>query len=238
MAAPRFFLPETDLAPGVVTLPENEARHAAGPLRLRAGEAAELFDGAGAVACGRIVRIDASRVEVEVEAVRTVPPQRPAVHLAVAVPKGKRLQVMIEKCTELGAASIRFVRFARSVAGGGGQPTKWRRWAVEACKQCRRAHLPHVYGSVTLDEWLDNRPDGLVLVGDPDGMPLREALDAEPPERDIHVLIGPEGGLSDEERQRCAEHDARAVQFSPHVLRIETAAMAGVAGVRVLRGTA
>ena len=106
----RFFA--EDLSPGPLALAAGEAHHALHVLRLRAGTEVELFDGRGGTAAGTIAAVRRGEVTVEVAAIRpAVEREGPAIHLASAVPKGKRLDWLLEKATELGAASLRPVAF-------------------------------------------------------------------------------------------------------------------------------
>jgi len=120
---PRFFAgsipPPGGTEPVVVELDPSETHHARNVLRLQAGNAVELFDGAGGTATGRITAIHRDRTVVAIESWFEVQ-ARPPLHirLAFAIPKGDRLEWLIEKATELGVAELQPVRFARSIAGG------------------------------------------------------------------------------------------------------------------------
>jgi 16S rRNA (uracil1498-N3)-methyltransferase len=235
---PRFFVPDLAEAPGTVALAPAEAHHAARVLRLKAGAAVELFDGRGRRATARLAEVGRRRVTAEIErAWAEPPPAGPRIHLATAVPKGSRADWLVEKATELGAASLVPVLFERSVGGKAAlSPAKGRRWlaqAVAAAKQSGADLLPEVRPSARLEEVLEAAAGGLILVGDPgeDAHPVPEALARRRPEQDIWILVGPEGGLTAPERQALRATGAVPVRLGRSVLRVETAAMALLAAV-------
>lgn len=224
MSQPWFYAP--DLHSGEQELAPEEAGHAAGARRLRAGEEVALFDGRGRVGYGALTGVSAKRVTVLIDRLEE---QLPGVRLtvAVAVPKGKRLQMMIEKLTELGVSVIQPLRFARSVAEGGADPVnKWGRWTIEAAKQCRRARLPEILPlldfSAYAAQMMKNNASS-VFLADAEGVsPAALLADVADPV----CLIGPEGGLSPEEFALCAAAGWQRLRLGCHVLRIETAALA------------
>jgi 16S rRNA (uracil1498-N3)-methyltransferase len=173
-------------------------------------------------------------VAVRITRLRRAEPVRPLLTVATAVPKGKRWQQLVEKCTELGASRIRPVRFRQSVAEGGSDPAKWRRWAVEAAKQCGRAWLPEVPAPVDLGAFLGEADAGVAYVCDPRGEPLLKFAAHMGVAEAVTVLVGPEAGLMPEEAELCREHGLAPLRLGPHVLRIETAAQAACAAVRAL----
>ena len=240
----RFFV--EDLSAEPIMLTGGEAHHAANVLRLKVGAEVELFDGRGGRALGRITQVRRSEVTVEVthRLDRPARPQ-PVVHLGFAVPKGKRLDWLLEKATELGAASLRPVAFERSVAGeddlSGHKQQRWQQHCVAAAKQCGLDFLPELAQVQAAAEFAAHaRSAGwLSLVGDPGEacVPLRAALDEWAPGWEIALLVGPEGGLTDAERHVLAEAGFAAVRLGSTTLRIETAAVALLAAVTAMCGT-
>ncbi|MFP4052481.1 MAG: RsmE family RNA methyltransferase [Phycisphaerae bacterium] len=238
----RFYAPAVaTLADGqpdaemIVPLPEEEARHATQVLRLRTGDAMELFDGTGKVARGRLKSACKRAVDVQVEQVRQRNRPGAVVTVAFAVPKGKRLDWLLEKCTELGAAVLQPVRFERSVAGEGEfSESKRRRWAihcVQACKQSGGDFLPDIRAPLPLGEYLVAEDTTRRLLGDPEGQAIASVAG---PHDSAAVLIGPEGGLSDPERRSAIDAGFRPVRLGHTVLRVETAAVAMLAALRAL----
>ncbi len=234
---PRFFaLP---INPPAVELPAAEAHHALNVLRLRAGMEVEVFDGQGAHAVGRISH--ARHGQVTVTVLRVDPPTcrpEPVVHLAFAVPKGKRLDWLLEKATELGAASLQPVVFQRSVAGGEelseGKRDRWLTHCIAAAKQCGLDFLPAIRDTINVVELCKSSavPAGedqvLQLLGDiePDAVPFAAALADVPPGAEVRLLVGPEGGVTPQERALALAAGFRPVRLGSTTLRVETAALA------------
>jgi len=247
--APRFFVPP---APGVrapmvvgqdVALPPPETHHAAHVLRLGPGDTVEVFDGCGGAAAGPLVAVDRRSAVVRVETVYPLAAApRPALRLAFAVPKGKRLDWLLEKATELGVARLAPVAFARSVAGrhplGPGARRRWSARCIAAAKQARVAYLPVVEPVRPVAAAI--APAGPGIVGDPaPGAPgLADALGAlaaATPDT-VHIYVGPEGGLTDDERAAFAGAGVTAVRLGSTILRTETASVALLAATVALLG--
>jgi len=236
-----------DLSPSRVVLSAEESHHAAAVLRLRPGALVELFDGTGRVARGSILQTSRGTVTVAVNGRRSVARGAPVVHLAFAVPKAKRLNWLLEKSTELSAASLTPAVFRRSVAGATGDkppssgPRRWMAHCIPAAKQCGLNFLPQIRPSAPLETFLSSCPAGMRLLGDcsEGAAPLQEALtSADTLDGDAHVvLVGPEGGLTDDERQAALAADFLPVRLGETTLRTETAAVALLAAVVAMRSS-
>ncbi len=232
MGLPRFYAPV--LLTGRIDLEPQEAEHASGARRLRAGDEVEVFDGRGTVGTGRL--LEAGRtLAVELQSLRHDPESALRLTVAVAVPKGKRLQMMVEKLTELGADEIRPVRFERSVAEGGDPVSKWGRWAVEAAKQCRRNWLPKLHPLQDFHDFLRGTDPSTLWLADAAGDVPHGGQPGLTNSR-LTCLIGPEGGLSPAEFAACEARGVRKIRLGGNVLRIETAALAFCAVAQVLAG--
>jgi 16S rRNA (uracil1498-N3)-methyltransferase len=214
----RRFLVEAARAGLTVELPREEARHAIRSLRLDAGEPIVVFDGKGAEYDARIVRIQSARVLVEVGAARTAEAGRRFV-IATAVPKGNRLDWMVEKLAELGAAEIVPVAFRRSVATvTDAKRARLERIAVSAAKQSGRATLPVVAAEIAFERLLERTGTASRVASPGAGASLGAGAEC--------VVIGPEGGLTAEEAAALVGRGAVAVSLGRNILRIETAAVA------------
>jgi len=236
MALPWFHLdplPES----GVVWLPKEEAKHATGPRRLGEGDAVVLFDGRGTLAHATLVGTRDRRgdVEARVDSIERHTPIAPRIELATALPKGDRLATLIDMATQAGVDHLIPLRCEWGVVKPHeATPDRWARIAIEAAKQSRRAWMP-TFG----------RPQGVaeacrcgegvrVLIAHPGGEPIAAAsrpTASRAPET-VRVLIGPEGGFSPGELAAAARAGAIRVSLSPHVLRVETAAVVATALVR------
>jgi 16S rRNA (uracil1498-N3)-methyltransferase len=205
-------------------------------MRLRAGDAIELFDGTG-WSCAAAVERTSRR---DVETVLTGPPAFQArnpsnVILAVAAPKQDRMRWLVEKGTELGVARVMPIVTQRStVAPGAGALRKFEDAVIQACKQCGRNDLMAIDPPRSWEDLLDvvrAVDSSEVVIGDPRGAPLRQlALERF---RSGHpnwlAIIGPEGGLTADEIQQATDAGAQPASWGPYILRIETAAIAAAA---------
>ncbi|MDR1611268.1 MAG: 16S rRNA (uracil(1498)-N(3))-methyltransferase [Planctomycetota bacterium] len=235
MAEPhRFLASEPLLAPGEYALGPEESHHAFRVMRMAAGDAITLFDGFGRYGAAAISLADRDRVTARITEI--LEDSRPRVHLtiATAMPKGKRWQVLVEKCTELGVDRILPLLLDRSVAKGEGDPARWRRWAIEAAKQSRRARLPEILepGTLAAAIALAEREAAALFVGSPGGESPKAYAAPLAASGKALIVIGPEGGLSEREREWCGRAAAAEIRLSPFALRIETAAAAACTLIR------
>ncbi|MCX7934538.1 MAG: 16S rRNA (uracil(1498)-N(3))-methyltransferase, partial [Planctomycetota bacterium] len=213
--APRFFIAKDLLRVGVVSLPASEAQHAAKVLRLQPGDRLEIGDGEGKIGAARLQAINGGAVTAMVEEIRFYPEPRPRLTLATAIPKGKRWQWLVEKCTELGAARLHPLRFRRSIAQGEGDVGKWRRWALEASKQSRRIYLPRISAPQSFSDFLPAHT-GLLFWATPAGAPAADYAGRIQNAEEIAVIIGPEGDLTVEERKTCEIAGALPLSLGQH----------------------
>jgi 16S rRNA (uracil1498-N3)-methyltransferase len=229
----RFFTP-AGLAADTAELTGPEAHHLLHVLRLGVGDDVELFDGRGVQAVGQVEA--ATRQAVRLRIISQPASSRAKTRsliLATAMPKGDRFGWLVEKATELGVERLIPLITQRSVVDAGvGKLDKVRRTVIEACKQCGRNDLmtiapPAPWSDVVAREFVV--PDRLILVAHPGGDPWSAATPSAM--QQTLIAIGPEGGFTDEETELAQRHGARLVHLGANVLRIETAAIAAVAGL-------
>ena len=224
------FYTEILLQPGgAVTLDEAEARHLMQVLRHKPGDEVVVFDGRGAEADARIESASKRGATLQVLAVRTTEPDGPPrLTIATAVPKGDRFRWLVEKATELGVDRLIPLSTERSVVDP--RDTKldrMRQAVVAACKQCRRNRLMEISPTATLTQFLaEPSAVSALAVAHPKGRPASEWLGAVPSTIPLAVLVGPEGGLTDEEVERAITAGAERIALGAHILRIETAVIA------------
>lgn len=232
----------TALAAGaLVEVRGAAATHVTRVLRLRPGDALTLFNGDGSDYHGRIQAPGRNSVMVEVQGVAAARAESPLViTLVQGIARGDRMDLVVQKATELGVAAIQPVLTARSVvrldaAGREKRLEHWRGVVIAACEQCGRARLPAIAALLPLPDWLA-RPAGsaLRLQLDPEsGEPLAGAARGADA---IELLVGPEGGLEDGERALARRCGYRSARLGPRVLRSETAAIAALAVVQAAAG--
>ncbi|MFO0967496.1 MAG: 16S rRNA (uracil(1498)-N(3))-methyltransferase [Gemmataceae bacterium] len=223
--AERFFL-DQPLALGLVELSGPEARHLAQVRRFRPGDAVTLFNGDGKEYAGRVEAIERRTVLIQLD--QTIEPQRElpfTLHVASALPKGDRAQFLVEKLTEIGAASLTPLVCHRSVVQPGeGKMEKLERYVVEASKQCGRNVLMQVEEPTVWANFLGRRASGEVMLLAHPGESVA-ALPVLAPGSVCRIAIGPEGGFTDEETRLALEAGWRRVSLGPRILRVETAAL-------------
>ena len=232
---PRIHCPLPLAAGARVALPPAAARHVQ-VLRLQPGDALTLFSGAGGQWSATVARMGRAQVEVEVGAHAAIEREAArAVHLAVGMPANERMDWLVEKAAELGAASIQPVTAARSVLKLAGERAdkkveRWQSIAIAACEQCGRNRVPAVHAPLPLADWLRQGAgaDGarLLLSLRAGAQPLRAAAgDAQT----VWLLHGPEGGFTAREEDEALAQGWRGASLGSRVLRAETASVAALA---------
>ena len=237
--APRFYcaaLPAPRLHEAEAVLDADQARHARKVLRLTPGTPVELIDGQGGLAPAVIDRYEGPHAVCRVRDVMRFERPAPEVTIVAAVPKGPRAEMMVEQLSQLGVDRLIPVRSARSVVDPrAGKLEKFARQAVESCKQCGRLWSMEVWPTADLEEVLRGT-EGLKLVAHPAtgsaGAGLPAVVERVRKAEAVTVLIGPEGGFTDQEVDRAEAADFERWRIAPHVLRIETAAATAAALLR------
>lgn len=234
---PRFHCPVPLAAGLALELPPGAARHVQ-VLRLQPGARITLFNGEGGEYDAVVERMGRSDVAVRVESHDPVEREAPReVHLAVAMPANERMDWLVEKATELGAAGIQPLMAERSVLRLSGERAQkkqahWQAIAVAACEQCGRNRVPRVHEVTELRAWLARAtPPGatrLLLSLQALSMPLRDAAGRD---GSVVFLTGPEGGWSDAEERAARDAGFRPVTLGARVLRAETASLAALAAL-------
>jgi len=232
----RFFL-EPEGWSGSPALSGEEAKHCARVMRLGPGERIEVFDGEGRSADAELREVARDRVSLELGPARHEAPPAVPVTLAPAVLKGRAMEWLVQKAVELGAGELRPVHAEHGVARAEpGKEAKWRRVALEACKQCGRNRLPRLAPAVPLGEFLEQQHEGVRVVASLAGgaRPLREVLAGRP--EGVTALIGPEGDWSAAELAAVEAAGWAPVRLGEPVLRSETAGIALLAACVVAFG--
>ncbi len=227
-------------APGPIVLPPGPARHVQ-VRRMQPGEALVLFDGLGGEWDARVREMGRRDVTVELGTHRSIERELAVrVTLAIGMPANERMDALVEKAAELGAAVIQPLHTARSVLRLSGERAERRRahWqgvATAACEQSGRTRLPELAPVRELDEWLRatvSRVAQKWLLAPESAAPLAQARIGA---HDLLVLSGPEGGLSPEESAQALAAGFTPWSLGPRVLRADTAPLAVLAALGVLR---
>ncbi len=232
---PRCFVDPTEWGGERIRLRPRDAHHVANVLRAVPGDPIAVCDGRGGEAAGEIIEVGPAGVLVQVRERRARGAADWRITLVQAVPKGERMEWIIQKAVELGADSIVPVMTDRGVVRLEGSRAehrveRWQRIATEAAKQCRTAWITRVEPVVTLRQWLEGaeRPEAMIVASlEPDARPFRNVcaeLRQQAAAR-VGLLIGPEGDFTPDELERAKTSGARPVSFGRRVLRVETASI-------------
>lgn len=231
MGVPHFFAGAPEAGETVI-LDTDDAHHALRSLRLRPGDRFTSSDGRGGLASCRVLRASGLLLEGQVEERVTESRPEPVLRVLLSPPKGERLAWAVQKLVEVGADEIVLVEAARSVRRWKGERAarageRLGTVAREAAKQARRRFLPELRGPVewgaALDEALKSGPVFLLWEGAGSG--LLGLLPGETPDR-LALVIGPEGGIPEEDAAAAQGRGAVLASLGPNILRTETAAVA------------
>ena len=222
-------------------LPAAGAYHVARVLRLREGAALALFDGTGNEFRAEIARVVGDVVTVRVGTQLPATGESPLrITLIQGVSRSERMDWALQKATELGVSAIAPVLTARSVVRLDAKQAEkkrghWQGIVIGACEQCGRSRLPNVAAPIPMRDYLGTvRKEGLRLVLSPVAPGSLAGLMSLPSK--VELLIGPEGGLDDDELAAAEKAGFMPVRLGPRVLRTETAAVVALSVLQALWG--
>lgn len=238
MSLPMFVHDEVSgaAAGDVLTLTGDEGHHAAVVRRLAVGEQVSLSDGRGTVARCRVAVVTKKELDAEVLEVVHTPAEMPRLVVVQAIPKGERGELAVEMLTEVGADVIVPWAASRSIAKWKGDRAdkhlvKWRNAAREAAKQSRRAWFPEVAELATTEDVvaLLAKASVRVVLHEAASGPLADV--PVPGRGEIVIVVGPEGGITDEELEAFSAVGAEPLRLGSSVLRSSTAGVAAAAAL-------
>ncbi len=239
---PRFYTPPPLPRSGTFDLPPDAAHHALRVLRLRIGDAVEIFDGIGNVCHGMIADLDGKHVTVgEIVPCNDMRESPLPVVLAQALCGSEKMDWIIQKSTELGVNEIQPLVTERSVARLPAERLQkrlehWQQVAISACEQCGRNVLPGIHAPLDIMVWLQQTrsiPDAKYILSPGGAASLHDQ--AKPKSRAV-LLIGAEGGFSEAEITATLQCGYTPIRLGARVMRTETAAIAGLAALQTLWG--
>jgi 16S rRNA (uracil1498-N3)-methyltransferase len=224
-----------------VTITGGGAAHLGKVLRLRERDTVILFNGEGLDHIGQIISVGRDKVAIAILTSQATQTESPlAVTLMQGICRNHRMDLLIQKSTELGVNDIRPIICERSVVKigddrAGKKIGHWRSVAISATEQCGRSEVPAIAAPENLSNALSRlASDTARLMLDPKGTDTLESAIGEA--RSITLLIGPEGGLSDPERASAIDAGFKSVHLGPRILRTETAPIAALSIIQYLRG--
>ena len=241
MSSPRFYCP-TILAPGaIVSLPPNAAVHASRSLRLKLGDTAVLFNGDGHDYDCEFIGFQKNNVTAKIRSVSQNNTESPlCITLAQAISSGDRMDLTLQKAVELGVTAIQPIASQRSVVKLSGERAEkrrehWQNVVISACEQSGRAVVPQVAPPLSLPAWLASQPIfAMRLTMSP--LAADALHDLPPPTGSVCLLIGCEGGLTDDEITMASNNAFRPIKLGRRILRTETAPLAAIAAMQTLWG--
>jgi 16S rRNA (uracil1498-N3)-methyltransferase len=236
----RFYVSPENWNPGALALSGSDAHHARDVLRMRVGEKLVLFNGQGHEITAEIADFSAEEISLRRLHEAETPPLRCRIVLGQAIPKGKNMELIVQKAVEIGAAEIVPIISDRTIVqvdseSAAQKQSKWQQIAIEAAKQCGQNWLPRVHMPKKLTELFSAaavESFDLRLIGSlqPDAQHLRKILADYSTEHQhrpgsVLMLVGPEGDFTPAELALARRHGCRPITLGPIILRVETAAI-------------
>jgi 16S rRNA (uracil1498-N3)-methyltransferase len=234
----RFYLAPENWQPDSLVLTGSEAHHLRNVLRLEPGDKVVVFDGRGRELTAEIASADSAQIQLRKLHEAQTPPLRCRITLGQAIPKGKNMDLIVQKAVEIGASEIAPILSDRTVVrldeeSAASKQAKWQSVAIEAAKQCGQNWLPQVHTPQSLAHFFqEHRRFDLQLIGSlqSDAVHLKKILaeySAEHDDRPANVLmlVGPEGDFTPAELSLARSQGCRPITLGPIVLRVETASI-------------
>ena len=245
MSTPRFYTDPATYSQlyvgNEVQLAESAATHATRALRLNEGDDVVLFNGDGNDYLAKLTTIKKNEVTAKVNAINLVNNESSIrIHLAQGISSGDRMDFTIQKAVEMGVTSIQPIASQRSVVKLSKERAEkriihWQNVVISACEQCGRAIIPLVKAPLDLPQWLAtiDKNDLMITLAPNASISFKHL---SPPKTDIHLLVGAEGGLTENEIRMSIDEGFTAVRLGKRILRTETAPLAAIATMQTLWG--
>lgn len=229
---PRFIIDSSQIKNNSVTLSAEESRHALQVLRVKSGDVIDLFDGKGGEYRGIVIAVKNNTVSLSLDKSKARSVTLPQITLAVSVIKPERMDLLLQKASELGVGTIIPLLTERTVVRlpkerWDAKLVRWQKIVKEACKQCGQTQIPTVHPVRKMEDFLkEQKNTELLLIPTlaTSTMPLEEALRKSSATK-ATVLIGPEGDFTPQEVGMALQKGALPVSLGPLVMRSETAAL-------------
>jgi 16S rRNA (uracil1498-N3)-methyltransferase len=240
MRIPRLYTQQPLHADSLITLDKDAARYLSSVLRMTSGQMINLFNGKGEEYIAEVASLSKNQVTVSIK--ESLPNDRESllkIHLVIGISRGERMDWVIQKATELGVHTITPIFTERTeVKLAGSRLEKrlvhWQQVSISACEQCLRNVVPTINSAVSLQQCLGTHDGGLkIVLHHRTERPLTELQNTN---NHVTILVGPEGGLSDDEITLAESNGYNAVKLGPRVLRTETAPLAAISILQSLWG--
>ena len=218
-------------------LDQEESYHLGKVLRAQVGSSLEVLDGRGSLADAEVAQLDRKATRVKILGWKSFAPPKPFFQMAVAMTKANRWEEIIRPLTEMGVGRITPLFTERTEVRipadkEMGKLAKWRKLAIEACKQSGNPWLPKIDPPVRFEELLQD-DENLRLMASLRAHSAKPLIELERMTDKVQLIIGPEGGWTEEEENLAAENGVNVFSLGPNVLRVETATLCALAVARV-----
>lgn len=228
---PQFLIPPGNNPGDRIQLSEEESHHVRNVFRLQRGAEIQLTDGTGQIFLGRIEEIGIKIVTVFLEKQLPSTASNQIIILWQGLLKGEKMDWLVQKATELGLAELRPFVSSRCVARitDRDKANRWQRISDEAMKQCGRADQMKIFPPVAFNDAISHPQEGIKILFDKrDEKPLSDLRAGLRGQQKIHLMVGPEGGLTEEEVAQVTSLGFTTTSLGPLTLRSETAALAAL----------
>jgi 16S rRNA (uracil1498-N3)-methyltransferase len=238
---PRFYIPQPLSIGALVELPPETAHHVH-VLRLAPGEHISLFNGQGGEYTATLVALEKRRATCEIKTFSPREAELPyAITLAQALPEGSKMDWIVEKAVELGATAIQPLSARRCVVRlteerAARKSEHWNAIVVAAAEQCGRNRLPHLAQLDDFERWICQQTLHPRIVLTPRGSQSLSDWARHHPPQSVTLVIGPEGGLTEQEETLACDQGVLPLSIGPRVLRTETAGLAALAALNAVWG--
>ncbi|PVV08720.1 MAG: 16S rRNA (uracil(1498)-N(3))-methyltransferase [gamma proteobacterium symbiont of Ctena orbiculata] len=240
MRVHRFFTSQNLQRDSQITLEEDPSHHIHQVLRLRSGDDVVLFNANGDEHAATLIQVSKQQVVASIgEALRHEAESRLAIHLLLGLSRSERMDFAIQKATELGVSRITPLLTERCVVKlnekkSASRLMHWRRIIINACEQSGRCRIPVIDKALEYGDALSHTEAGTSILLDHRSQLTLHQI--EPPQANLCILIGPEGGLTSGERQFALQRDFIGIRLGPRIMRTETAPLASIAAAQTLWG--
>ena len=244
----RFFTEPQNISGGIAQIFED-SKHIEKVLRMSCGDEILIFDGSGTEYTARLVSIEKNVCKAEIlQESRSLSEPQTKVSLFQGLPKSGKMETIIQKAVELGVYEIIPVMMERCVtkinnkAAGEEKTKRWNKVSVEAVKQCGRGLIPIVHEPVTFEEAVEMLKKTEIplmpyeMLGHEGQKGLKEILDTNQDASTFGIMVGPEGGFSDNEAEYAIQNGIKAIGLGRRILRTETVASALIPIIMFNRG--
>ncbi len=232
---PRFFISPDQVSEGTITIIGDDVKHIGAVLRMKTGDELLLCDGRGTDYRAAIIRMERTEILAEIRDASKRSPASPRIILCQGLPKSDKMDLIVQKATELGAAAIVPLVTERTIVKIRDEEKRIGRWqkiAREAAMQSNRPDIPAIEPVLRFGDFLRTLAPGpgtlLLLPWEEGTEPIKTILRGHSDARQVIVLIGPEGGFSQTEAGLARDRGFHTVSLGPTILRTETAALAAL----------